>query len=62
MAWLTCPMTLFCAGGNITVYSDGEVDSKGKIAMDPVAKGGYELAAYDIFHRFAEANKVLFLL
>ena len=45
------------AGGNITVYSDGEVDSKGMIAMDPAAKGGYELAAYDVFHRFAEANK-----
>ncbi|WP_027407237.1 methyl-accepting chemotaxis protein [Anaerovibrio sp. RM50] len=44
-------------GGNITVYSDGEVDAKGMIAMDPAAKGGYELAAYDIFKRFAEANK-----
>ncbi len=45
------------AGGNITVYSDGEVDSKGMIAMDPAAKGGYELAAYEVFQRFAEANK-----
>lgn len=44
-------------GGNITVYIDGEADSSGKIAMDPVGKGGFEASAFDIFHRFVEANK-----
>ncbi|MCR5176907.1 MAG: HAMP domain-containing protein [Anaerovibrio sp.] len=44
-------------GGNITVYIDGQTDSSGKIPMDPIAKGGYEAALFDSFHRFVEANK-----
>ena len=43
------------AGGNITVYSkDMPTDAKGMIEMDPIAKGGYEAAAYDIFRRYGE--------
>ena len=45
------------AGGNITVYKDGEAGSDGMIPMDPQAKGGFELAAYQIFERFGKANK-----
>jgi len=44
-------------GGNITVYIDGEADSSGNIPMDPMAKGGFEAATFDTFHRFVEANK-----
>lgn len=45
------------AGGNITVYKDGVTDGEGMIAMDPKAKGGFELAAYKIFERFGQSNK-----
>ncbi len=45
------------AGGQITVYKDGVTDGEGMIAMDPQAKGGFELAAYNIFERFGKANK-----
>ena len=45
------------AGGQITVYKDGVTDGEGMIAMDPQAKGGFELAAYQLFQRFGEANK-----
>lgn len=44
-------------GGDITKYMDGNADSSGNIAMDPMAKGGYEAAAYDTFRRYVEANK-----
>ncbi|MBQ1866741.1 methyl-accepting chemotaxis protein, partial [Selenomonas sp.] len=49
------------AGGEITRYTDEAVvataGSDGMIAMDPQAKGGFELAAYQLFQRFGEANK-----
>ena len=49
------------AGGEITRYTDEAViataASDGNIAMDPQAKGGFELAAYQVFQRFGEANK-----
>ena len=49
------------AGGEITRYTDPAViataASDGNIAMDPQAKGGFELAAYQLFQRFGEANK-----
>lgn len=49
------------AGGEITRYTDPDVIAKaasdGNIAMDPQAKGGFELAAYQLFQRFGEANK-----
>lgn len=49
------------AGGEITRYMDADVAATaaadGNIAMDPQAKGGYELAAYQLFQRFGEANK-----
>ena len=48
-------------GGEITRYMDEAVvataASDGNIAMDPQAKGGFELAAYQLFQRFGEANK-----
>lgn len=49
------------AGGEITRYMDEAViataAADGNIAMDPQAKGGFELAAYQLFQRFGEANK-----
>lgn len=49
------------AGGEITRYTDEAViataAADGNIAMDPQAKGGFELAAYQLFQRFGEANK-----
>lgn len=48
-------------GGEITRYMDESVmaaaSSDGNIVMDPQAKGGFELAAYQVFQRFGEANK-----
>lgn len=48
-------------GGEITRYMDETVaataGADGMIAMDPQAKGGFELAAYQLFQRFGEANK-----
>ena len=48
-------------GGEITRYMDEAVvataSSDGNIAMDPQAKGGFELAAYQLFQRFGVANK-----
>ncbi|MCR5756443.1 MAG: methyl-accepting chemotaxis protein [Selenomonas sp.] len=48
-------------GGEITRYMDEGVmataSSDGNIVMDPQAKGGFELAAYQLFQRFGEANK-----
>ena len=50
-------------GGEITRYMDESVTataaSDGNIAMDPQAKGGFELAAYQIFQRFGEAHKAV---
>lgn len=45
------------SGGSITLYTEGEAGADGMIAMDPQAKGGFELQAYQIFQRYAEANK-----
>ncbi|BAL83296.1 putative methyl-accepting chemotaxis protein [Selenomonas ruminantium subsp. lactilytica TAM6421] len=49
------------AGGEITRYMDEAVAataaSDGNIAMDPQAKGGFELAAYQVFQRFGESHK-----
>ena len=45
------------AGGQITVYKDGEAGSDGMIPMDPKAKGGFELTLYQMFERFGQANK-----
>ncbi|SHK65493.1 methyl-accepting chemotaxis sensory transducer with Cache sensor [Selenomonas ruminantium] len=49
------------AGGDITRYMDEAVTataaSDGNIAMDPQAKGGFELAAYQVFQRFGESHK-----
>ena len=44
-------------GGNITVYIDGAAGPDGMIAMEPEAKGGFELQAYQMFKRLADANK-----
>ena len=44
-------------GGNITVYIDGAAGADGMIAMDPQAKGGFELQAYQLFQRLAESHK-----
>ncbi len=48
-------------GGEITRYMDESVmaaaSSDGNIVMDPQGKGGFELAAYQVFQRFGEANK-----
>lgn len=44
-------------GGSITRYTEGEAGSDGMIVMDPQAKGGFELQAYQLFQRYAEANK-----
>ena len=49
------------AGGEITRYMDEAVAataaSDGNITMDPQAKGGFELAAYQVFQRFGESHK-----
>ena len=42
-------------GGNLTSYIDGEADASGMIPMDPMAKGGYEAAAFQSFERFVNA-------
>ena len=44
-------------GGDITKYMNGDADASGMIAMDPVAKGGFEAQAYALFERFGQANK-----
>ncbi len=44
-------------GGNVTVYIDQPADAQGMVEMNPMAKGGYEAAAYDVFRRFGEAHK-----
>ena len=44
-------------GGNITVYIDGAAGPDGMIAMEPEAKGGFELQAYQMFKRLADAHK-----
>ena len=42
-------------GGDITKYMDGPAADSGEIAMDPMAKGGFEAATYQAFQRYAEA-------
>ncbi len=44
-------------GGNMTVYIDQPADAQGMIEMNPMAKGGYEAASYDVFRRFGESHK-----
>ena len=44
-------------GGSIALYTEGEAGADGMIAMDPQAKGGFALQAYQLFQRYAEENK-----
>ncbi len=44
-------------GGSLTKYYEEQPGGDGMVAMDPQGKGGFELAAYQLFQRFGEANK-----